>query len=188
MNNTSNKANNKANNKPNTNNKQSASSMDKFTNYIYGVYELINEGKETKSIINVTVISKQYLAYYLYRIITKFMNVIEVAIPSKDINTVLKLLRIPKEHDRRKNYPMVGKMTNDEELLNLIILSCIDILTKVDKYIQTLPNDAGYSAIYAFIKLKELPIIIQDLIDLQKLVPGLSVSAIRPNYIDDEDL
>ena len=184
MNNTS----NKANNKPNTNNKQSASSMDKFTNYIYGVYELINEGKETKSIINVTVISKQYLAYYLYRIITKFMNVIEVAIPSKDINTVLKLLRIPKEHDRRKNYPMVGKMTNDEELLNLIILSCIDILNKVDKYIQTLPNDAGYSAIYEFIKLKELPIIIQDLIDLQKLVPGLSVSAIRPNYIDDEDL
>ena len=162
--------------------------MEKFTNDIYGVYELINEGKKTKSIINVTIISKQYLAYYLYRIITKFMNIVEVALPSKDINTLLQLLRIPKEHDRRKNYPMAGKMTNDEELLNLIILSCIDILNKVDKYIKTLPNDTGHSAIYNLIKIKELPIIIQDLIDLQKLVPGLSVSAIRPNYIDDEDL
>jgi hypothetical protein len=162
--------------------------MEKFANDIYGVYELINNGKTTKSIINTTIISKQYLAYYLYRIITKFMNVVEVALPSKDINTMLKLLRIPKEHDRRKNYPMAGKMTNDEELLDLIILSSIDILTKTDKYIKTLPNDAGYSNIYDFIKIKDLPIIIQDLIDLQKLVPGLSVSAIRPNYIDDAEL
>jgi hypothetical protein len=162
--------------------------MEKFTNDIYSVYELINDGKNTKSIINITIISKQYLAYYLYRIITKFMNVVEVAIPSKTINTLLKLLRIPKEHDRRQNYPIAGKMTNDEELLNLIILSSIDILNKVDKYIKTLPNDSGYSTLYDFIKQKELPIIIQDLIDLQKLVPGLSVSAIRPSYKDDEDL
>ena len=39
-----------------------------------------------------------------------------------------------------------------------------------------------------FLKLKELPVIIQDLTDLQKLVPGLSVSAIRPSYIDDQEL
>ena len=162
--------------------------MEKFTNDIYGIYELINESKNTKSIINTTIISKQYLAYYLYRIITKFMNVVEVALPSKDINILLKFLRIPKEHDRRKNYPMAGKMTNDEELLNLIILSSIDILIKTDKYIKTLPNDTGFQDIYEFIKIKELPIIIQDLIDLHKLIPGLSVSAIRPNYIDDEDL
>lgn len=162
--------------------------MDKFTNDIYGIYELINNNKNTKTIINISIISKQYLAYYLYRIIIKFINVIEMAIPSKDIMTLFKLLRIPKEHDKRKNYPMAGKMTNDEELLNLIILSSIDILTKVDKYIQTLSNNANYTNIYEFIKLKELPIIIQDLIDLQKLIPGLSVSAIRPNYIDDEKL
>lgn len=173
----------------NKNNNANANNvMEKFTNDIYGVFELINEGKSVKSIINVAVISKQYLAYYLYRIITKFMNIVEVAIPSNDINTLLKLLRIPKEHDRLKNYPMFGKMTNNEELLNLIILTCVDILNKLDKYIKTLPNDANYSTIFDFIKLKELPIIIQDLIDLQKLVPGLSVSAIRPNYIDDEEL
>jgi len=162
--------------------------MEKFTNDIYGVYELINESKNTKNIINVTILSKQYLAYYLYRILTKFMNAVEIAIPSQDVTTVLQLLRIPKEHDKNKNYPWAGKMTNDEEILNLVILSIIDILNKLDKYIQGLPSTGGYGIIYEFIKLKDLPVIIQDLIDLQKLIPGLSVSAIRPNYIDDEDL
>jgi hypothetical protein len=162
--------------------------MEKFTNDVYGIYELINDGKNTKSIISVSVISKQYLAYYLYRIISKFMNVIEAALPTNDINTYFQLLRIPKEHNRLKNYPMAGKMTNDEELLDLIILTSIDILNKLDKYIKTLPNDAGYANVYEFLKLKDLPVIIQDLIDLQKLVPGLSVSAIRPNYIDDDNL
>jgi len=159
-----------------------------FIDDIYKIFETLNSNTDVKSYIDIKIISKQYLAYYLYRLIIKFINVIEMAIPSKDIMTLFKLLRIPKEHDRRKNYPMAGKMTNDEELLDLIILSSIDILTKTDKYIKTLPNDAGYSNIYDFIKIKDLPIIIQDLIDLQKLIPGLSVSAIRPNYIDDEDL
>jgi hypothetical protein len=162
--------------------------MEKFTNDIYGVYQLINDSKNEKSIINVTVISKQYLAYYLYRIMTKFISAFEVAMPSSDILTVFKLLRIPAEHDIHNNYPMAGKMTNDEELLNLVILSIIDMLNKVDKFIKTLPSDSGYSELYEFIKLKDLPVIIQDLIDLQRLVPGLSVSAIRPNYIDDENL
>ena len=162
--------------------------MEKFTGDIYGVYQLINEGKGNKNIINVTVLSKQYLAYYLYRIMTRFMPVIEIGLPLKHIKSILQLLRVPKEHNRMLNYPLAGKMTNDEELLNLIILSIIDIFIKFDKYIQSLPSQKSFSIVYEFIKLKELQVIIQDLIDLQKLVPGLSVSAIRPNYIDDEDL
>ena len=162
--------------------------MEKFTSDIYGVYELFNESKNASSIINTVVLSKQYLAYYLYRILTKFMNAVEVALPSDNIKNILKLLKIPKEHDRTRNYPLAGKMPNDEDILNLIILGIIDILGKLDKYIQTLPSVGSYSNIYEFIKLKELPIIIQDLIDLQKLVPGISVSATRPNYIDNNRL
>ena len=162
--------------------------MEKFTNDIYGVFELINNNKDVKTIINITILSKQYLAYYLYRILVKFYNIFEIAIPSTDIKNLYKLLRIPAEHDCAKNYPLAGKMTNDEQLLDLIILTQIDMFNKVDKYIQSLPNPDAYNSIYEFIKIKELPIIIQDLIDLQKLVPGLSVSAIRPNYIDDEQL
>jgi len=162
--------------------------MEKFTNDIYGVYELINQSKDVKSIINLVVLSKQYLAYYLYRIMSKFMNIFEVALANKDIDNLFRLLRIPREHDKLKVYPLAGKMPNDEEILNIIILSIIDMLNKVDKYINSLPSPGGYSIIYEFIKLKDLSIIIQDLIDLQKLIPGLSVSAIRPNYIDDEEL
>jgi hypothetical protein len=162
--------------------------MEKFTTDIFGVFELINEGKKTKSIINTVVISKQYLAYYLYRIITKFIHIIEIAIPIKEVKTILKLLRIPNEHDRNKNYPMAGNMTNDEELLDLIILSSIDVLNNTDKYIQSLPTPGPNAIIYEFIKLKDLSVIIQDIIDLQKLIPGLSVSAIRPNYIDDDKI
>jgi len=162
--------------------------MEKFTNDIYGVFELINNNKDAKSIVNIVILSKQYLAYYLYRIITKFINLFEIAIPSTDINNLLKLLRIPKEHDRIKNYPLAGKMTNEEQLLDLIILTSIDMFNKVDKYIQTLPNPDAYNNIYEFIKIKDLSVIIQDIIDLQKLIPGLSVSAIRPNYIDDAKL
>lgn len=162
--------------------------MEKFTNDIYGVFELINNNKDAKSIVNIVILSKQYLGYYLYRIITKFINLFEIAIPSADINNLLKLLRIPKEHDKTKNYPLAGKMTNEEQLLDLIILTAIDMFNKVDKYIQTLPNPDAYNSIYEFIKIKDLPVIIQDIIDLQKLIPGLSVSAIRPNYIDDTKL
>lgn len=162
--------------------------MEKFTNDIYGVFELINNNKDAKSIVNIVIISKQYLAYYLYRIIIKFINIFEIAVPSADINNLLKILRIPKEHDRTKNYPLAGKMTNDEQLLDLIILSAIDMFNKVDKYIKSLPNLDAYNSIYEFIKIKDLPVIIQDIIDLQKLIPGLSVSAIRPNYIDDDTL
>jgi hypothetical protein len=162
--------------------------MEKFTNDIYGIFELINNNKDIKTIINITILSKQYLAYYLYRILVKFYNVFEIAISVADIKKLYLLLRIPEEHDRNKNYPLAGKMTNDEELLDLIILTEIDMFNKVDKYIQSLPNPDAYSNIYTFIKTKDLSIIIQDLIDLQKLIPGLSVSAIRPNYFDDQKL
>ena len=62
------------------------------------------------------------------------------------------------------------------------------MLNKTDKYIQSLPTPGPNAIIYEFIKLKDLSVIIQDIIDLQKLIPGLSVSAIRPNYIDDEKI
>jgi hypothetical protein len=87
-----------------------------------------------------------------------------------------------------EKFTLAGKMTNEEDILNLIILTEIDMFNKVDKYVQTLPNPSSYNNIYDFLKTKDLPVIIQDLIDLQKLIPGLSVSAIRPNYIDDEEL
>ena len=162
--------------------------MEKFVNDIYSIYELINNNNDSKSFINVKTISKQYLAYYIYRIITKFMILYEDALSGSAIDEFLTLLRIPKVHDRMLNYPLSGKMTNDEQLLDMIVLMGIDMFNKLDKYAQSQSNMEKYIDLFAFFEQKSMPVIIQDLIDLQKLIPGLSVPAIRQNFINNSSL
>jgi hypothetical protein len=163
--------------------------METFTNDIYSIYELINNNNESKTIMNIKTISKQYLAYYIYRIITKYIVFVEMAASSDDINEFMSYLRIPLEHNRLLNYPIAGKLTNDESILDMIILKGIELFTKTDKYIKSMPKDtSSYDDLYKFLKQKELSVIIQDLIDLQSLLPGLSVPEIRPNYLNDSKL
>ena len=162
--------------------------MDAFVSDITSIFDLINDNKDSKSIVNSTIMSKQYLGYYLYRIFTKYILFFENALPSGDIKNLFKYLRIPTEHNRHKNYPLAGKMINDEDILDIIILTELDMFNKLDGYINTLPNNTVYKPFYEFIKMKNLTTIIQDIIDLQKLIPGLSVAAIRPNYKDDNKL
>ena len=163
--------------------------MDIFTNDLYSIFELINNNDESKTFMNIKTISKQYLAYYIYRVITKYYKIVELGLSTGDINEFMTYLRIPKEHNRLLNYPLAGKLTNDSKILDMIILKGIDILIKTDKYIKSLPsNVTKYDDLYIFFKQKELTVIIQDLIDLQTLLPGLSVPEIRPNYLVDNQL
>jgi len=163
--------------------------MDKFTNDIYSIYELINNTDESKSFMHIKTISKQYLAYYIYRIISKYIMIAEMGASSATIDEFMNYIRIPKEHNRLLNYPIAGKLTNDDKILDMIILRGIDILTKTDKYIKSLPkNITSYDDLYEFFKQKELSVIIQDLIDLQTLIPGLSVPAIRQNYLNNSKI
>ena len=163
--------------------------MEKFTNDIYSIYELINNNDESKTFMHIKTISKQYLAYYIYRIITKYITIVEMGTSTADINEFMTYLRLPKEHNRQLSYPLAGKLTNDDKILDMIILRGIDILIKTDKYIQSLPsNITSYDDLYKFFAQKELTVIIQDLIDLQTLIPGLSVPEIRPNYLNNADL
>ena len=147
---------------------------------IYDIYELINNDDDSKSFIKVKTTSKQYLAYYIYRIISKYMDIFDNVV-SKEIKEFLKLLRIPETQNIRLTYPLVGKMIHDEQILDVIILTGIDIFNKTDKYINTLPNIMMYSKFFKFLQEKNMKTILQDLIDLQKLVPGLSAPKIRPN-------
>ena len=163
--------------------------METFTNDIYSIYELINNNDESKTFMHIKTISKQYLAYYIYRIITKYIGVVEMGITTADINEFMSYLRIPKEHNRILNYPLAGKLTNDDKILDMVILKGIDMLIKTDKYIKNLPKNINtYDDLYEFFKQKELTIIIQDLIDLQTLIPGLSVPEIRPNYLNNSKI
>ncbi len=156
-------------------------------NDIYSVFELINND-DSKNFINIKRISKQYLAYYIYRIITKYINYVEMGCTSGDIDEFNTYLRIPTQHNRQLNYPLAGKMTQDDEILDLIILKGIDMFTKTDKYIKSLPNGKAYEDMYSFLKQKSIETIIKDLMDLQSLIPGLSVPQIRQNYINNSDI
>jgi hypothetical protein len=161
--------------------------MDAFIKNIYGIYELVNKtNTDAKTFIDTKLISKQYLTYYLYRIVCKYMNIFENVIPASQIKNLLKILRIPSENSRENTcYPLAGKLTNEEKYLDLIILTILDMLTKIGKYITTLPSNTAYQDFFEFFEQKSINVIVQDLIDLQKLIPGLSVSAIRPDYNDD---
>ena len=169
--------------------------MEQFLNDISAIVKSIDNNKannNTKHIIKTSILSKQYLAYYLYRITTKFMNIVSLAIPIKQIKELLAYLRIPTEHDYTKNYPLAGKMTNDEKILDIIILIILSIFNDVEQYIKVNHNTNGnttvksniYSDLYTFIKNKNLNIILKDLQDLYTLVPGLTVKSGRFNYIN----
>jgi len=162
--------------------------MEEFKNNIYNIYDLINnEQDKSLNLINTKIISKQYLAYYMYRIITKYIILVEIATSSSDINFFMSLLRIPTEHNRELNYPMAGKMTNENEMLDMIILGGIDMFDKVNNYLKTLDKknkQNKYQEFNKFIKEKDLTTILKDIMNLQKLLPGLSVPMIRLNYIN----
>ena len=161
--------------------------MEDFINNIYNINDLINNDKES-SLVNTKIISKQYLAYYIYRIVTKYISLIEAGTSADDINFFMSLLRIPNEHNRLLNYPMAGKMTNDPDVLDMLILGGIDMFEKVNNFLNTLNKknrQNTYKEFYIFMKEKELSVIIKDIMDLQKLLPGLSVPIIRPNYFND---
>ena len=164
--------------------------MDKFLNDIYGLYNALNKkktSKTSKNIINVSILSKQYIAYYLYRIITKFMKIISNAIPSSQIRDLLQYLNIPPGHDNTINYPLVGRMTNDEELLDIIILTMIEIFKNVDKYIIALPSISNYNnKMYAFLQTKNITTILKDLQSLQSLLPGINIKINRFAHVDNK--
>jgi hypothetical protein len=164
--------------------------MEEFKNNIYNIYDLINTENNEKSLINTKILSKQYLAYYIYRIMTKYILLVEASVTKDDIDFFMSLYRIPREHNKRISYPMAGKMTNENDILDMIIIGSIDIFDKINNYLKTLNKknkQLKYNEFYIFLNEKKLPVIIKDLIDLQKLLPGLSVPIIRPNYFNNNN-
>ena len=127
--------------------------MEQFKTNIFNIYNIINNEDSKKSFINTKIITKQYLAYYIYRIITKYIKIIELAATVLDINFIMSLYRIPEHHNRLLNYPMLGKMTNDNDALDMIILGGIDLFDKVNNYLNTLDTKNKQRKYQEFYKL-----------------------------------
>ena len=162
--------------------------MNNFNASILVLFDNINEKTQekdaTKKILNNTVLEKQYLAYYLYRIWMKYKKLM-IKVNGKTIyEEVLKHMEIPVKYFKLDIvYPMADKMTNKESNLDKIILK---ILKQFNECAQVYgqpgnqgPKDKDYDKLSELVEYKTIENIIQDIIQLKILLPNLSRPASR---------
>lgn len=157
--------------------------MNNFNASILVLFDNINEKTQepdaTKKILNNTVLEKQYLAYYLYRIWMKYKRLM-VKVNGKTIfEEVLKHMEIPVKYLKLDIvYPMADKMTNKESNLDKIILKILKQFNECEQvYGQPEgqgPKDDDYQKLAELVEYKTIENIIQDIIQLKILLPNLS--------------
>lgn len=157
--------------------------MDKFIANILGIYDYI-QGLDTSSeLIDSKVTHKQYLAYYLYRIICKYYNLIS---PITNIilirEKIFAPLNIPKNNEGC--FALVGRMIKDQATLDIVINNMIKLLTAFENKRKGLvnENDEIVKDFDEFLEYKNsVEIINNDIVKLSKYLPGLSGSTPVPN-------
>lgn len=157
--------------------------MNNFNASILVLFDNINEKTQepdaTKKILNNTVLEKQYLAYYLYRIWMKYKRLM-VKVNGKTIfEEVLKHMEIPVKYLKLDIvYPMADKMTNKESNLDKIILKILKQFNECEQ-VYGQPKEQGtkdddYQKLAELVEYKTIENIIQDIIQLKILLPNLS--------------
>jgi len=106
--------------------------MDAFVKNMFAIFTISKQPIQKQILVKHTIVEKQYICYYLYRIICKYEKLFENVVSYKRIRNIYNMLRIPKEKERLC-YPMAQKMVNNDEALNLIIKSMLDIFKDVNK-------------------------------------------------------
>lgn len=157
--------------------------MDIFLQNVQGLYDYVQALDVSAELINSKIIHKQYIAYYLYRIICKYYNMI-----SQITNTVLireKIfapLKIPRSSEGC--YALVGRMIRDEDVLDVVIDNMMKLLAAFEKKKTGLIDERNKDAkdFNEFIASKNtVEIINGDITKLYKYLPGLSGGAPVPN-------
>jgi len=150
-----------------------------FTNNISGVFDYINKTDYSNALLNPKITQKQYLAYYLYRIICKFQDSIESILSSSKLKKeIYDLLKIP-EGAAKTCFPLSNKMIKDETSLDVVISNMLNILNIFDvKHI----DEEAYKPLDDLVGSKNsIEIISSDLIKLSSYIPNLSGSVATPN-------
>lgn len=154
--------------------------MDEFIKNNYFILDIIKRKPTKQEIVEHNVIEKQYLAYYLYRILCKYEKMIENSISSRQkINDIYTILRIPQNY-QGTCYPMAHKMTYNEQLLDVVILGILDILKEVDTNLKESIGNKQYEELIEFISEKTLEEILINLKVLQRIFPNLGVTGVKP--------
>jgi len=153
--------------------------MDQFIADINSLIKIANDPVGKQPLIEHNTIEKQYIVYYLYRILCKYETLFETTLSYKKIRDIYDLLRIP-EKKNRGCYPMAHKMTNDSNLLDIILLGLVELFNQLNETLKMSFTNNHFSKLKKFIATKPLEVIIQDLIDIQHFVPNLSAPSIKP--------
>lgn len=172
--------------------------MDNFIATILVLHDNINETaaalkKSKKTLAKNSVTEKQYLAYYIYRIWIKYRKLVTSVNTPTEFNKVLSYLEIPnKYYDLNVVYPLVNKMTSNENQLDYVILNIMSQLNKVAKTFSpsipttpppenpadakpdTKPKSEEFDMLVNYLEGKNTENIVQDIIQLKLLIPNLA--------------
>ena len=75
---------------------------------------------------------------------------------------------------------MAHKMTNDSNLLDIILLGLVELFNQLNENLKMSLTNNNFTKLKNFLATKKLEVIIQDLIDIQHYVPNLSAPAVKP--------
>ena len=153
--------------------------MEPFIKNIYFVLDVIKRKPGKQEIVDHNIIEKQYLTYYLYRILSKYEGMMKHVVSYKRIRDIYTILRVP-ENYQQTTYPLAHKMTYNDKLLDLCILGILDIFREVDETLKQSIGNKQYEELVEFISEKNLEMILLDLKVLQKLFPNLGVTGVKP--------
>lgn len=153
--------------------------MDQFIKDINSLIKIANDPVGKQPLIEHNIIEKQYIVYYLYRILCKYETLFETTLSYAKIRNIYDLLRIP-EKKKRGCYPMAHKMTNDSNLLDILLLGLVELFNQLNENLKMSLTNNNFTKLKNFLATKKLEVIIQDLIDIQHYVPNLSAPAVKP--------
>jgi hypothetical protein len=153
--------------------------MDQFIQDINALIMIANEPVGKQPLIEHNVIEKQYIVYYLYRILCKYEQLFTTNLSYQMVRDIYNLLRIPAEK-KKGCYPMSQKMTSNDELLNLILSSMVELFNQLNENLKMTMTNKIFMGFKEFLDKKPLERIIQDLMELHQLVPNLSAPIVKP--------
>jgi hypothetical protein len=133
--------------------------MEQFIKNIVSIWDGIS-AVNTYTIINNITIDKQYLIYYMYRIICAYIKAF------KNTDKMFKIFGL--SADKGQFQPLANHITRDISQLDAIYTLLLDIM-KSDV-------DISHVKLMQFIELRsgDKAIIIRDIQELHKLIPNLS--------------
>lgn len=117
---------------------------------------------------------KQYLFYFLYRIICKYRKILERVDVKEILKGIYAVLNI-NSYDN-KCFPLINRLTDDEKELNFLLLGTLSLFYKYFNEEENLPETPDSKNFEDFVSTKvyQKNIIENDLIKLALLVPNLS--------------